>query len=123
MRADPVVHYVLNDEGLTRGLGDAEARVLIEWLVERAEAMATTMPPGHAAEEVRRLCRRGRALSKFVALWCGPRGRGAATQLAATERFAWPLPDDEADPCELMLDIVGWESRQLANGTRSGTAA
>src|SRR5438270_11750661 len=98
MRTDPVVHYVLNDEALTRGLGDAEARVLVEWLVERAEAAAEALPAERADAEVRRLCLRGRALGKVVALWCGDRGRGAATQLAATERFLWPPPGCVAGP-------------------------
>jgi len=113
MRVQPLLHHILGDEALTRGLGDAEARVLVEWLVERAESLAGTTGPGEADLEVRRLCRRGRALARFVALWSTPRSRGAAGQLAATERFAWPLPDRAVDACELMQAIVHWEGLEL----------
>jgi hypothetical protein len=112
MGIGPLLQLVLGDEGLTRGLGDAEARVLVEWLVERAEGLAADTP-AQAADEVRRLCRRGRAIARFVALWGRPRGRGPATQLAASERFSWPLPGGDADPCELMQSILHWEACEL----------
>jgi hypothetical protein len=111
MPVDALLHLILSDEALTRGLGDAEARVLIEWLVEQAEQLAGAATPG-AAEEVRRLCRRGRAISRFVGLWCGG-GRAGATQLAAAERFAWPLPSTVGDACELMQQIVFWEQHRI----------
>ncbi len=115
MPVSPLLSQILDDEALTRGLGDPEARVLIEWLVEEAERLEETR--ADAGPEVRRLRRRARALSRFVLLWCLRRDRGAAVQLAAVERFAWPLPDDaDADPCDLMQQIVGWEgenSRKL----------
>lgn len=99
---------ILHNDALTRGLGDAEARLLIEWLVERAEAHAT----GDAADldtVVADLCRRARAVARFVFLWCHQHAHGAACQLAATERFPWPLPTDVIDPYDLMLDILCWE--------------
>jgi hypothetical protein len=114
MRVQPLLHHILSDEALTRGLGDAEARVLVEWLVERAEDLANASDEMEADVQVRRLCRRGRAIARFVALWSGPpRSRGAANQLAAAERFAWPLPDGAVDPCELMQAIVQWETKDL----------
>jgi hypothetical protein len=113
MPVQPLLYHILSDEGLTRGLGDAEARVLVEWLVERAEDLAESAEPQTAEIEVRRLCRRGRAIARFVTLWGQPRSRGAAGQLAASERFAWPLPDPTVDPCELMQAIVGWEETAL----------
>jgi hypothetical protein len=111
MPVQSLLHHILSDEGLTRGLGDAEARVLVEWLVERAEDLAQSAAPDTADLVVRRLCRRGRAIARFVLLWGQPRGRGAAGQLAAAERFSWPLPDRAIDPCELMQAIVGWETQ------------
>ncbi len=112
MGIGPLLQLVLGDEGLTRGLGDAEARVLIEWLVERAEGLSATAP-AQAADEVRRLCRRGRAIARFVNLWGLRSGRAAATQLAASERFSWPLPGGDVDPCELMQSILHWEACEL----------
>ena len=109
MPVGPLLSQILDDEALTRGLGDPEARVLVEWLVEEAEWLEESA--GDPAAEVRRLCRRARAVSRFVLLWCLRRDRAAAVQLAAVERFAWPLPDDaDADPCELMQCILGWEA-------------
>src|SRR5438132_8189550 len=39
MQANPLLHHILDDDALTRCLGDAEARVLVEWLVEQAELL------------------------------------------------------------------------------------
>ena len=64
-----------------------------------------------AAAVVEGLCRRGRAIARFVYLWCYQNAPGAAGQLAAVERFAWPLPTRQADPCELMQHILRWERR------------
>jgi hypothetical protein len=112
MLAKPFLSHILDDDALTRGLGDLEARVLIEWLVDRAEQLDGA---GHSTEElhvrVRRLCRRGRAIARFVALWCHLRQYGAAIQLAGAERFAWPLPTSAVEPDQLMWDILAWEAQ------------
>jgi hypothetical protein len=109
MPVDALLHLILTDEALTRGLGDAEARVLIEWLVEQAEQLARSGSPA-ATAEVHRLCRRGRGIARFVNLWCGG-DRAGACQLAASERFVWPLPATTVDACELMQHIVAREER------------
>jgi hypothetical protein len=98
---------ILDNDRITRGLEDAEARMLIEWLVERAEAMQAD---GAGEADLGRLCLRARAIAKFVALWCHQRLASAALQLAATERFAWPLPTEAMDACDLMQEILAWES-------------
>jgi hypothetical protein len=114
MLAKPLLGDILRDDSLTRGLGDPEARVLVEWLVEQADGLAGRPVP-EAAAAVRRLCRRGRAIACFVRLWCYERSRGSAIQLAAAERFGWPLPTQRAaDPCEMMQEILAWETEQLA---------
>src|SRR5690348_3835463 len=95
----PLLRPILDDEALTRHLGDAEARMLVEWLVERAERGAS----------VAALCRRARAISLFVGLWCYRGDRGAAGQLANAERFDWPLPHADIDPCTLMECILYYE--------------
>jgi hypothetical protein len=99
---------ILDNDRITRGLEDAEARMLIEWLVERAEVMQSQR---QEQAEVMRLCRRARAIAKFVALWCHERLACAALQLAATERFTWPLPTEAMDAYELMQEILAWESK------------
>jgi hypothetical protein len=108
------VRSIVNDEAMTRGLADPEARVLVEWLVEQAEVLAEKLPGAETLDQaVRRLRRRGRAISCFVRLWCHQRLPGAACQLAAAERFGWPLPTTPQDPCELMQEILGYEAEAV----------
>jgi hypothetical protein len=114
MLARQLVSQVLEDDALTRGLRDPEARVLVEWLVERAEAVALEATTAQDAQaQVAKLRRRGRSVTRFVALWCHLGEPGAAGQLATAERLNWPLPDGDVDPCELMEDILSWEEHQL----------
>src|SRR3954466_9163369 len=75
---------ILADDALTRHLGDAEARLLVEWLVERAEGLESD---AEGPAKVKALCRRARAISLFVGLWCYRGQPGAAAQLANTVRF------------------------------------
>jgi hypothetical protein len=114
MLAKPLLNHILETESLTRGLEDPEARILVEWLVENAEQVAAEAATEAAGwGEVHRLCRRARAIARFIILWC--RGeRGSAVQLAAVERFPWPLPTRAVDPCELMKDILSQESLEVA---------
>jgi len=101
VRAD--FNPILNDDRLTRGLDDAEARLLIEWLIERVESATCT------AEDIENYCKRARAIARFVALWCHEGSPQGALQLAATERFRWPLPTEPMDACDLMHAILTWE--------------
>ncbi len=105
---------ILRDERLTRGLGDAEARILIEWLVVRTEEQNDKDAGEQSLRAfVAALCQRARAIARFVTLWCHQHLHGPAIQLAATERFIWPLPTDVVDPCDLMLEILAWEETPL----------
>jgi hypothetical protein len=113
MQANPLLGPILADDTLTRGLGDAEARILVEWLVERAEELDQAISAEKAAGAMTRLCRKARGIARFVHLWCLEQDHGAANQLAVTERFGWPWPTDQVDPCELMHDILTWETAQL----------
>jgi hypothetical protein len=110
--AMPLIRGLLRDESLTRGLGDIEARMLVDWLADWADLLvATTTTPEAARLLVLRLHRRGKAIARFVALWCdfAPSSRAAAAQLAATERFDWPLPAEPIEAPELMTHILTWE--------------
>ncbi|MCI0459175.1 MAG: hypothetical protein L0Z62_19640 [Gemmataceae bacterium] len=109
MLSKPLLRPILDNEALTRGLGDMEARVLVEWLVEQAERLIRATDAQAAGSAIERLCRRARSLSRFVFLWCQARDRRAACQLAAVERFPWPLPTGPVDPCDLMQWILLWE--------------
>src|SRR5256885_14417261 len=109
MLTRPLLNRILLDEGIVRGLLDPEARLMIEWLVDRAEEATWEHDESTSDAIVRRLCRRARAISRFVYLWCYQRAQGPALQLAAVERFPWPLPTDLIDPCILIQDILSWE--------------
>jgi hypothetical protein len=114
MVAEAFLSHILDNDALTRGLGDPEARILVEWLVERTERLAHAVTPlGTAWPQIQQLYRRARAIGRFVTLWCHARLRGAAAQLAAAERFTWPLPPARVDPCELMQAILDWEADHL----------
>jgi len=116
MLARPRLSHILENDALTRGLADPEARVLVEWLVERAEQMEGDE---QFDRELQRLCLRARAIGRFVVLWCHQRERGAAVQLAAAQRFTWPLPTSRTvDPCELMQAILSCEEAEKGVGSR-----
>src|SRR5215469_6948088 len=112
-------HYlsqILDDEGLTRGLRDPEARILIEWLVDQADLLAEAISAVDTlTHQIGRLCHKGRVISRFVGLWCHQEARSAALQLACTERFTWPLPTTQTDPCILMESILFWEEQTFSN--------
>lgn len=113
MLSKAVLSPILDDDSLTRGLGDEEARVLVEWLVERMETChADNGCEDRTRAEVALWCRRARAIGRFVSLWCYQSDHGAACQLAATERFPWPFPSTEVDACDLMIEILAWERDQ-----------
>jgi hypothetical protein len=102
---------ILADDAFTRHIGDAEARILVEWLVERAEELE-----GDAQGEakVQMLCRRARAIGLFVGLWSYRGQRGAAAQLANAERLDWPLPEPDYEPDEVMEHILLYEGSSAA---------
>lgn len=114
MSIKPLLTPILDDDRLTRGLGDAEACLLVEWLVEQAEARHAVGLDAEALRgEIARLCRYARAVARFVILWCDRHAHGAACQLAASERFAWPLPCDVVDAYDLLADILAWEEQPV----------
>src|SRR5262245_9113290 len=105
MQSTPLVRHILRDESVTRGLGDVEARMIVEWLADRAE-QAAAMPTDAAAWAlVRAACRRARVIATFVRLWVTDQ-RAAALQLVGAERLHWPLPSRDVDPGELMERIL-----------------
>jgi hypothetical protein len=113
MQSLPLVRHVLRDEALTRGLGDVEARMIVEWLVDRVENLAHEgVTEEQAWEQLRQWCRWTRSVTCFVRLWESPKTRANAVQLAAAERVRWPLPSGRMDTAEVMERILAWENRQ-----------
>lgn len=109
MSLKSLLYRILRDESLTRGLGDAEARLLVEWLVDRIEKLSLRDESEAARLAVDRLCRGARSLARFVEFWCYREDHAAACQLAATERFPWPLPAGPVDAWDLMHQILNWK--------------
>lgn len=112
MQSTPLVRHILRDEAVTRGLGDVEARMVVEWLADRAEQVALTAADDAAGwAAVRELCRRARVIAAFVRLWGLAESRGSALQLIAAERMHIPLPKGDVDPGELMETVLAWADR------------
>ncbi len=113
MRAEAFVSRILDDEGLTDGLNDPEARLLVEWLVQQVETIAGVADSEPAAwKQVEALCKRARAIRRFVSLWYHAGDHGAALQLAGAERFHWPLPGAHCDePCEFLQRALACEEK------------
>ena len=114
MLARSALTHILDDDSLTRHLGDAESRYLVEWLVDRAEKMGKKLEKSTLTGRIRDLSRRGRLIARFVRLWAVDEDIPGATQFAATERLDWPLPDGPRDGWSLMREVLSWESRRLA---------
>ncbi len=111
MLAANCIHQVMRDERITYGLADPEARMLVEWLVAKAEAIPETELEPADQDYAWQLCyRRAKVLRQFVALWCY-RGRpDAASQLAASEGMAEYLPISSVEePVDVMLSMMRQE--------------
>jgi len=110
MPVEPLLRQVLQSESLTRGLEDPEARVLVEWLVDKVDDLSADSKTEHTLpRNIEKLSQRARSIARFVSLWSQGE-RGSAVQLAAVERFTWPLPTAAVDPCELMRAILSREA-------------
>lgn len=108
MVADACIDQVMHDDRLTHGLADPEARLLVEWLVDQAEAIPRTGLGECDQQLAWTICyRRAKALRQFVSLWCY-RGRPeAAIQLAASEGMAEYLPDSSVEEAvDVMLSLM-----------------
>jgi len=113
MQSTPLVRHVLRDEAVTRGLGDIEARTIVQWLADRAEQIAVTAANEQSGwDQLKGLCRKARTIAGFVRLWSVRSSRGAALQLVGAERLHWPLPSGDIDPGELMESILIWVDQQ-----------
>lgn len=113
VQAESLVDRVLDAEALTAGLEDPEARLLIEWLVEQTEQIARQAASlEEARQQVEQLCHYGRTLRRFLILWCYEKNPGGAAQLAATEKFGWPLPPaSEGNAFAILRHVLHWHDQ------------
>jgi hypothetical protein len=119
MDSEQLVGRILDDESLTDGLEDPEARVLIEWLVAKAERLAAESKSDNQAKaELEKLCKQARVVRRFVILWCQQGNPGAATQLAAVEKLPGALPTrPDADPCAVMQALLTGSAEESRLGS------
>ena len=113
MLARAFLDPILFDDRLTAALGDAEARLLVEFLVDQAERLEGLQPDEAVHQAVARLCKRGRVLGRVVRLWSDQQCV-AATQLAACEGLAEALPTRRLDGCRLMERLIAVETIRCA---------
>ncbi len=110
MSAESLVERILEDEGLTSDLDEAEATVLINWLVKRAEAVCAA-DPKTAETEVGNLRRFGRSVSRVVATW-RDEGASEAGEKARKAKLPWP-PKNAATAG----DVLNWLLAQAPNAS------
>jgi len=113
MQVMSLLEPLLASEKITRGLGDAEARILVDWLAERAEELVCSVEEEQAVVAMAKLYRKARSIVQFVRLWCKDKEYGAAQQFAALEKFTWPWPTAKIAPWKLMAKILEWEMARL----------
>lgn len=99
-----VVRQLLGEPRLTLGLDDPEAKLLIDWAVNRASFLHQAGKDGEETEVLHLV----RVARQLVVLWCYKNAYSAATQLAATECFESFLPamDESDDPYFVMSSII-----------------
>lgn len=109
MQAEMFVSRVLDDEGLVDGLGEDEAGLLVEWLVQRTERIAASArQEADAWKQVEALCKRARSITRLVTLACHDNDKIGAAQLAGRDRLPWPLPAG-ADAHQVLQHILSKE--------------
>jgi hypothetical protein len=122
MLVDACIDQVMGDSRLTYGLEDPEARLLIEWLVDKAEHLPE-MGLRETEQDVtwQLYYRRAKVLRKCVQLWCY-RGRPeAAIQLAASEGLAEFLPNSSVEEgVEVMSSLMRGEVAKIRSKDASG---
>ena len=70
MDADPLIQRILDDEGLTGDLLEAEAEKLNDWLIARAKHLAHAgRTLAEASRDLDAICRKAHAAGKVLAAW------------------------------------------------------
>jgi hypothetical protein len=86
----PFLDRALDDEGLTAGLDEPEAAVLVQALAGRIRALAAaTDAPARARQQTEEVCRRARQIARTAATFRDA-GEAAARTTAAETGLPWP---------------------------------
>lgn len=106
--AKRLVDRVLDDEGLTDGLGDDEARVLVDWLVLQVEAAAASQSEENASAACDDLRRRARVIRRIALDLC----ESGDIESAKARKPQWADRVDRlptSDPVAIIRQLLAWE--------------
>lgn len=109
MDAAPLLDRVLDDEGLTANLDEAEATLLVQTLSARVRKLAiSARDEATARREVDDICRTARKVSDVVATF---RDAGEATARTTAGRYGFRWPAGVNTPAELLTRLMTDQSR------------
>jgi len=87
MDAGPLIERILNDEGLTGDLPEAEAEAVNRWLIGYAEGLAKSrLSTAEASRRLELACRHVRGVGEVLAAW---RAKGDPAAAAKKLGLAW----------------------------------
>ena len=93
MDAELAVNQVLDDEGLTSDLEEADATVLTRWLVAEVEKLARQATSEEAGwKQIKARRQQARQAARAVALF-RDQGWAKASQYAQQEKLPWPAKE------------------------------
>jgi hypothetical protein len=105
MEAEALVSRILDDEGLTSNLEEAEAQRLVDWLVAATEQIAeSSKSEADAARRVETLCRQARTVGKLIEARCYHADEQAAELIAKKDKLPWPLPEQARPALQTLLE-------------------
>ena len=105
MDADPLIERILNDEGLTDDLDEAEAEAMNGWLIRQARGLArSARTMAEATRHLDATCRQARDIGRVMTAW---RDRGDAAGLAKSIGLNWRPGKDAAETLAGLLGQAG----------------
>ncbi|WP_020469039.1 hypothetical protein [Zavarzinella formosa] len=104
MDAGPLIERILNDEGLTGDLLEAEAEMLNTWLIGRAKSVArSARTMAEAKRQLETICRKAMGIGKVMAAW---REHGDAAGVATSNGLKWKPGRDGTETLTGLLGQV-----------------
>lgn len=109
MDAAPLLDRVLDDEGLTAGLDEPEAFLLVQSLSAHVRKLAEgARDEATARRQVDDVCRAARKVSDVVATF---RDAGEATARTTAGRYGFSWPAGVKSPAELLSRLISDQCR------------
>lgn len=116
MDAERFLDNIRDDEGLTSGLADPEAGMLLDWLMAEVRAAASTLSEEQQVWDfVGRKKRRARLFAKTIEAASYGEDPDAVARLWSNEPLRPDLEEwDVEDPAAGMRRLIEWEKKQDA---------